>query len=215
MPTSQLAVIPAGVDVEGAATLPIAGVSALRALRALGPVLGRRLLVTGATGAVGAFAVQLAAAAGVSEVIATARNPAAFPRLRELGASTVVDSLTAELGPVHGVVDNVGGPTLAQAFRLTAANATVVSVGRASGEDTVLASEDLMGDWGRSGRAIRTFFLPEEGAELGDDIGFLLRLANEGRLHPRVNHREDLPGELTLLRGGEWPGKLVLRLHTP
>lgn len=162
----------------------------------------------------GAFAVRLAAIAGASEVIATARNRAEFPRLRELGATTVVDSLTAELGPVHGVVDNVGGPVLAQAFRLTAAGGTVVSVGRASGEDTVIAADDLMGDRGRPGRTLRTFFLPEEGAELDSDIGFLLRLANEGRLSPTVDHRDDLRGELTLLRGGAWRGKLVLGLHT-
>lgn len=215
MPTSQLAVVPDGMDMEAAATLPLAGVSALRALRAVGPVLGRRLLVTGATGAVGAFAVQLAAVAGASEVLAAARNAAALPRLRELGATVAVDRLTAELGLVHGVVDNVGGPVLAQAFGLTAAGGTVVSVGRASGQDTVFAADDLMGDWGRSGRTVRTFFLPEEGAELGSDISFLLGLTDQGRLHPSVDHREDLRGELAVLRSGERRGKVVLRIHAP
>ncbi|GAA1209903.1 zinc-binding dehydrogenase [Prauserella alba] len=213
IPTSQLAVVPDGMDTDAAATLPLAGVSALRALRAVGPLLGRRLLITGATGAVGGFAVQLAAVAGASEIIATARNPVAFPRLRELGATVAVDSVTAELGLVHGVVDNVGGPALAQAFRLTAAGGTVVSVGRASGQDTVLAADDLLGDWGRSGRTVRTFFLPEEGTELGSDISFLLGLANQGRLHPTIDHREELRGDLATLRSGQWRGKAILRIH--
>ncbi|MGI8861045.1 MAG: alcohol dehydrogenase catalytic domain-containing protein, partial [Rubrobacteraceae bacterium] len=62
--TDQLAILPDDVDAGEAATLPAAATTALRALRGLGPVLGRRVLVTGASGGVGRFAVQLAAQAG-------------------------------------------------------------------------------------------------------------------------------------------------------
>ncbi|HEY1569584.1 MAG TPA: hypothetical protein VGF68_21310, partial [Solirubrobacteraceae bacterium] len=55
----QLAVLPDGLDAGAAAALPVAGVTALRALRRLGAVIGRRVLVTGASGGVGRFAVQL------------------------------------------------------------------------------------------------------------------------------------------------------------
>lgn len=65
----QLAVIPDAIDFGTAAAVPVAGVTALRALRALGPVVGRRILVTGASGGVGRMAVQLAARAG-ADVIA-------------------------------------------------------------------------------------------------------------------------------------------------
>ena len=59
--TAELAVVPDSVDLGAASALPVAGVTALQALRRLGPVFGRRVLVTGAAGGVGRFAVQLAA----------------------------------------------------------------------------------------------------------------------------------------------------------
>jgi len=58
VPTAELAVVPAGVDLGAASTLPAAGVSALQVLRALGSVLSRRVLVTGASGGVGRFAAS-------------------------------------------------------------------------------------------------------------------------------------------------------------
>jgi NADPH:quinone reductase len=61
VPTGNLAVLPDSVEFGTAAALPVAGVTALQALRALGPVVGRRVLITGASGGVGRFAVQLAA----------------------------------------------------------------------------------------------------------------------------------------------------------
>ena len=74
--TGELAVLPDGVDHDAAAALPVAGVTALRALRRLGPVLGRRVLITGASGGVGRFAVQLAARAGAHVVAAAGRSAA-------------------------------------------------------------------------------------------------------------------------------------------
>src|SRR4051812_35077253 len=65
-----LAEVPRGVGLTRAAALPVAGLAALQALRAAGPVAGRRVLVTGASGGVGHFAVQLAAHAG-AHVIAS------------------------------------------------------------------------------------------------------------------------------------------------
>lgn len=59
-----MAEVPPAVDLAEAATLPVAGLAALRALRAAGPVLAKRVLITGAAGGVGRFAVQLAAHAG-------------------------------------------------------------------------------------------------------------------------------------------------------
>jgi NADPH:quinone reductase len=61
--TDVLAELPDAVSFEQAATLPVAGVTALRALEVVGFVLGKRVLVTGASGGVGRFAIQLAGAA--------------------------------------------------------------------------------------------------------------------------------------------------------
>ncbi|WAP52203.1 zinc-binding dehydrogenase [Arthrobacter sp. ATA002] len=164
VPSTQLAAVPDHVDINGAATLPLAGTSALRALRALGPTLGRRILITGATGAVGMIAVQLAAISGAAVITAAARDVQAFSRLRGLGATSTCATIDSGLGIFDGVIDNVGGSALKEAFALLASNGTLVSVGRASGEDTILSSVDLQADWGGSGRTIRTFFMPEEGS---------------------------------------------------
>src|SRR5262249_54854949 len=55
VPTAALAVLPEGVDVPVAAALPLAGLTALRLLRAAGPMAGRRVLLTGASGGVGHY----------------------------------------------------------------------------------------------------------------------------------------------------------------
>jgi NADPH:quinone reductase-like Zn-dependent oxidoreductase len=78
----SLAEVPATVDLAQAAGLPVAGVAALRALRAAGPLLGRRVLITGASGGVGRFAVRLASIAGGHVIAVVARPPGvrAWPR---------------------------------------------------------------------------------------------------------------------------------------
>ncbi|MDP8967562.1 MAG: SDR family NAD(P)-dependent oxidoreductase, partial [Actinomycetota bacterium] len=81
--TQNLAELPAEVSFAQAATLPVAGITALRALEICGFVLGKRVLVTGASGGVGRFAVQLAARAG-AHVTAVSRNEERARGLREL-----------------------------------------------------------------------------------------------------------------------------------
>src|SRR3954471_11820714 len=101
VPSHRVAALPDSVDFADAAALPVAGLTALRALREAGPLLGRRLLVTGATGGVGSFAVQLGAAAG-AHVTALVRRPERADAARALGAHVVVtgDELSAA-GPFH------------------------------------------------------------------------------------------------------------------
>lgn len=209
-PVDGLAVVPQGVDLPAAATMPIAAISALRALRAGGAVLGRQVMVTGATGAVGSLSVRLASLGGASGVTAVARSVASSERLRALGATdTVTDP--AEAGALADIViDTVGGAVLSRAFEVTAAGGTLVSVGRASGEDVVLPAGALEGGGGRAGRTLRTFFMPDEPGDLRADLEFLLGLADEGRLEVRVDHVEELGGALPLLRAGRWAGRLVL-----
>lgn len=81
--------VPDGMEAEIAAALPTAGMTALGALEAIGLRDGQSILIVGATGGVGVFAVQLAAATG-AEVIATAR-PDADRWIRQLGAAQTVD----------------------------------------------------------------------------------------------------------------------------
>src|SRR5271165_2986503 len=124
--TQLLAPLPQEVSYTQAATLPVAGLTALKALDIIGQVLARRVLVTGASGGVGRFAVQLAKLGGahVTGVSASAKRAQG---LRELGADEVIELLRSTGSEFDGVVEGVGGASLAAALQRVAAGGTVVS----------------------------------------------------------------------------------------
>jgi NADPH:quinone reductase len=94
-----LALIPEGVSDEQAAALPIPGITALQSLELLGVAAGQRVVVMGATGGVGGFAVQMARARG-AYVIATVRGDA--DEARRLGAEEVYDTKVGDvIGAIH------------------------------------------------------------------------------------------------------------------
>ena len=103
VPTHALAELPEKVTFSQAATLPVAGLTALYALAKGGPLMGRRVLVTGATGGVGDFAVQLARLAG-ARVTASARRQDQAPALRALGAHEVLVGDEIPPSPKHDIV---------------------------------------------------------------------------------------------------------------
>ncbi|MFI7698137.1 zinc-binding dehydrogenase [Nonomuraea sp. NPDC049480] len=181
--TGNLAVVPDDVDLGRAAALPVAGATALQALRRLGPVIGRRVLITGASGGVGRYAVQLAARAG-AHVIASVGGPSRVGGLRELGAAEIVFGPSAVSGRVYGVLDNVGGSQLAQAYNLLEDGGTVQAVGMASREPTLIDFEEARTrvDRGR----LETFNLS---APLGDDLTYLVDLLRKGELDPQIGWR--------------------------
>src|SRR5207237_8120600 len=88
VPKNALAELPDKVTFSQAATFPVAGLTALHALGKGGPLLGKRVLVTGATGGVGDFAVQLARLAG-AHVTASVRRADQIPAVRQPGAHDV------------------------------------------------------------------------------------------------------------------------------
>ena len=87
---AEFVAVPDGLDVTQAGALGLAGAAALQAVEAVAPAAGDAVLVSGATGGVGAFAVQLAAARGAA-VIATAKPGEDAGFVRDLGAAHVVD----------------------------------------------------------------------------------------------------------------------------
>ncbi|HYX77343.1 MAG TPA: zinc-binding dehydrogenase, partial [Gaiellaceae bacterium] len=134
VPTTRLAIIPPSVRDADAATLPTAGLTALGALDLAGSQLARRVLVTGATGGVGQFAVQLAALAG-ADVTALVRDVArSGDGLRSLGAASIVDAVE---GQFDTVVDLVGGATFTAAIEHIAPRGLVVNVGSDPADETV------------------------------------------------------------------------------
>jgi NADPH:quinone reductase len=211
VPVRDLAVVPDGVDLAAAAALPAAGVTALRAVRAFGPLLGRRVLVTGASGGVGRYAVQLAALAG-AHVVAHVGSVARGAGLAELGAAEVVTDLR-DVGRVHGVVENVGGPLLADAFALVAEDGVALSVGQASGLPTTIDFEAERQRGGR--RRLEVFTVGAGFVGFGADIAELLGLVAAGRLDPQVGWRGswDRAAEAAdALRGRRVAGKAVVEI---
>ncbi|WP_052851602.1 zinc-binding dehydrogenase [Streptomyces avicenniae] len=213
VPGRDLAVLPDGVEPGAVAALPSAGVSALRAVRRLGAVLGRRVLVTGASGGVGRYAVQLAALAG-ADVVASVGAPERGRGLRELGAAQVVVGLDGVDEPVHGVLDNVGGPLLADALDLVAEHGVVQQIGAASGEPTVLNLAHKLVN-----RRLELFVVGT-GLTTGDarfafgpDLAYLARLLGEGRLDAQIGWRgpwERAVEGADALFGRRVAGKVVL-----
>lgn len=183
--TDELAVVPDGVDLGSAAALPVAGVTALQAVRRLGPLLGRRVLVTGASGGVGRYAVQLANLAG-AEVIASVGTPERGQGLLDLGAAEVVLGPHGVTGRVDGVVDNVGGQQLADAYHRLSSGGVVAAVGIASRQPTTIDFEEAR--VGHDRGRIETFNLS---VPLGSDLAYLVRLVEHGRLEVAIGWRGD------------------------
>src|SRR6266516_2217015 len=180
--TTEIAVVPERVDVGLAAAIPVAGVTALRALRRLGSLMGRRVLITGASGGVGRFAVQLAARSG-AHVVASAGSPQRGEGLAALGAAEVVTGLDGVAQPVYAALDNVGGHTLSQAYALLEAGGCVQSVGMASMEPTLIDFEQARM---RGGGRIEAFVV---GSGFGPDLSVLTGLVAAGELDPQVGWR--------------------------
>lgn len=96
-PASSVAVLPPGLDFAQAGLIGLAGSAAVGVLNAVDPAPGESVIVSGATGGVAAFLLQLLAARGVT-VFASAASPSEATHVRSLGASDVFDH-TAPLGP--------------------------------------------------------------------------------------------------------------------
>lgn len=181
--TRNLAGVPDAVDLGAAAALPVAAVTALQAVRRLGPVIGRRVLVTGASGGVGRFAVQLAARAG-AHVVASVSRPQRAEGLQELGAAEIVQGPTGLTAPVYGVLDTVGGTQLADAFYRIEDDGVVQAIGRASRQPTTIDFE-VAGTNSARGR-LENFNVSEP---FGADLGHLVRLLETGALDPQIGWR--------------------------
>jgi NADPH:quinone reductase len=137
VPTDTLAPVPDGVAMTEAATLPCAGLVAMYAVDHGGALVGRRVLVTGASGGIGHFAVQLAHLAG-GRVIAQMRNQERVAAIQQDSVDAIVVGNDAgDHGPYHLIVDVVGGDVLARALGWLEPDGVAVACGAAGGQTTV------------------------------------------------------------------------------
>lgn len=212
VPTHRAAAIPDNVAFADAAALPVAGLTAIRALRTGGPLLGRRVLVTGASGGVGIFAVQLAAVAG-AHVTAHVSGPHRVDMVRALGVDQVVTTLEGITDRRFDLIlDGVGGPVLVDAIHLVAPGGTVAAYGLAGGKKSELAFTDFRG---ATNARLQAFFVyATDVRTFGEDLGYMARLIGEGRMKvpgPRRDWKETRQA-IDSLRRREATGKVVLTI---
>jgi NADPH:quinone reductase-like Zn-dependent oxidoreductase len=212
----KLARMPAELTFDRAAAVPVSALTALHALRDQGRVTaGQSVLVIGASGGVGSFAVQLAKAFGarVTGVCSTAKTDF----VRSLGADHVIDYTTGDLGDGRYdlVLDIGGNRSLRTLRRLLTPTGTLVFVG---GEDGGPISGGL-------GRQLRSMLLsPFVGQRLGGmwvsgantaDLQAVAELIEAGSVTPavdRVCSLADLPAAMRDLEAGRVRGKVVTAL---
>lgn len=209
-PVDRLAPLPDPVTVADAAALPIAGLTALRALRQGGSVLGERVLVTAATGAVGQFAIQLARAAG-AEVTALVSRESSVDEARAAGADVVVTALDHGPGGYRLVCDGAGGDVLREALHHLAPHGTVATYGAMAGS-TTLGLPDLLSV---ANPRIVGLVHSDPPGERGADLGVLARLVARGLLRPRLGLDDDwstLRDALDAMAEHRVRGKVVLRV---
>jgi NADPH:quinone reductase len=184
VPTSHVAVLDDSVGLAEAATLPVAGMTALRALRIGGDLSGRRVLITGGAGGVGRFAVEIAAGWG-AHVTAVASGAERAEGLGALGASEVVEDIGAAEGEFDLVLESAGGSSLEAAVKLVAPKGTVVVFGNSSGEESRISFAAFRG---RAGARVEAFFVYESGEPpaFGHDLQLLADMVARDGLHPQV-----------------------------
>jgi NADPH:quinone reductase-like Zn-dependent oxidoreductase len=214
VPATHLAAIPDRLAFTAAATLPVAGLTAYRTLQQSDVIEGKRVLVTGASGGVGRFAVQLASHWG-AEVTAVVGNADRGAGLDGLGADAVVVGMPTE-GEFDIILESAGGPSLAEALRRVAPQGIVVSFGNSSAEETTF---DVRQFFPRSGARLQGFVLFPELERLGSaslDLGALAVLAADGNLDPQIDLElpwAEAATAVAELRARRVAGKAVLRIE--
>ena len=212
VPAHALAELPDKVTFSQAATFPVAGLTALHALAKNGTILGKRVLVTGATGGVGDFAVQLARLEG-AHVTASARRADQAPALRQLGAHEVTVGDDIPASPKYDlVIESVGGRTLGTALAALERGGVCVTLG-VSGSAEVAFDARTFFATGRT--RLYGFYLFTELGEEPASVG-LRRLADlvaTGQLAPHISVERpwtDIAQVAADLIARKYPGKAVL-----
>ena len=214
VPTHALAALPDKVTFSQAATFPVAGLTALHALARGGLLVGRRVLVTGATGGVGDFAVQLARLAG-AHVTGSARRADQAPAVRQLGAHEVVVGDEIPPAPKYDlVIESVGGRTLGTALAALERGGVCVTLGVSASADVTFDARQFF----VSGRTtLYGFYLFTELGTEPASVGLrrLAELTASGQLAPHVSLERPWTeiGQVSQdLIARRFPGKAVLTL---
>ena len=229
VPEQFLAKMPASIDFNTAAGVPLAGLTALQALRdELHVSQGSRIFIPGGAGGVGTFAIQLAKWLG-AEVTTTA-SPRGRALVEELGADVVINYTTErfeeQLRDMDGVFDLLGGETLMKSFCVVKRGGKVVSIAGMPEPETArkdlgrglflrslfwLASYRIRAVARKHGVAYRYLFMHPDGAELAE----LADLIEAKAIRPvidRVFPLKDVSDAFAYLESGRAKGKVVVEI---
>jgi NADPH:quinone reductase-like Zn-dependent oxidoreductase len=210
VPAHRMAILPDDVPFEDAAALPVAGLTALRALRHGAPLLGKRVLVTGAAGGVGHLATQLAARSGAS-VTAVVGSPERGRHLR--GADEIVQGIENAQGLFALILESAGGSSLAAAIAHIEAKGTIVVFGNSSGEPTPISFRDFAEHPNARVQSF-SYFTSEAEERFAPDLALLVSLVADGSLKPQLVERSwrDIAQIGPQLRERRIPGKAVFHI---
>jgi NADPH:quinone reductase-like Zn-dependent oxidoreductase len=215
----KLARMPANLSFEQAAAVPVSAVTALQALRDRGRVAdGQRVLVIGASGGVGTFAVQIAKALGA--VVTGVSSPQKLDLVRSLGADHVIDYTHADItvdGTRYDVVLDIGGNrTLSQLRRVLTRDGTLVIVGGESGGRWTGGIQRQLGATVLSlfvGQRLGTLIAKANRADL-DALRSLIEAGSVTPAVDRVIALDEVPDAIRDLIAGRVRGKIVIATGT-
>ena len=187
--TDSLAVLPESVGFAQASCLPIAGLTALHALSKRGDLIGRKVLITGPTGGVGHFALQLARLQG-AHVVAAVRDEKQAAFAKEHGAHDIAvignqPEKAAAFGPYDLILESVGGESLSAATQMLAVDGVCVTFGISGGTEAKLDISPFYIKGGGSIYGLAVFHeVMREPARIG--LTRLLSLMRDGRLKVHI-----------------------------
>jgi NADPH:quinone reductase len=213
VPSHRIAPLADNVSFAAAASLPVAGLTALRSLRHGAPLLGKRVLITGAAGGVGNLAVQLAVRSG-ARVTAVVGNPERGHVLDGLGAAEIVTAIGDAQGRFGLILESAGGASLTAAIERIGARGTVVVYGNSSGEPTAFNFRDFAEHQNARIQAFH-YFTSEAEERFGPDLALLAGLIADGSLKPRVAEHSwrELSRIGPRLRDRQIPGKAIFHIE--
>jgi len=215
---SRLLLMPEKLSFEQAAALPIAGLTALQGLRDKGRLQSRQnVLINGAAGGIGTFAVQIAKSMGARVTgVCSTRN---VEMVRSLGADRVIDytqeDFTASLEPYDVLLDNVGNRTLSTLRRVLTPRGICVLAGAPKALPAVFARIVKAFAWSPFLRQTFIFFIAKPRP---DDLQALCEIIEARKLVPAIHKIYPLAeaaDAISCVESGHAPAKVIIGVDSP
>jgi NADPH:quinone reductase-like Zn-dependent oxidoreductase len=217
----SVALKPASVTFEQAASVPIAGITALQGLRDKGKVQpGQKILINGASGGVGTFAVQIAKSLGADVTgVCSTRN---VDLVRSLGADQVIDytkeDFTKSEQHYDAILDNVANHSLSECRRVLNPNGKYVLIGGGGVNESRWLGPGLT--HALKAMVLSRFVSQKMGMMLAElnqkDLAVLGDLMQSGKVKPVIDRKyklSEIPEAIRYLEEGHARGKVVITVE--